>query len=259
MANSMANKNSAFDVPNYQYYSLKELEDVLQNIDKHQYPERYVAAQAAFEVKKASSALKEEKRVRDSNNSSNCTDGHFEKSKWSKLHVVARYNIALLIVLFVGLFVPLSADFSTVKTWVDNSGWFIVLLSLVVTCLWYASIAVDEAFRFKLNDDIRGKITIFLMPFFGIMLSWNAIDNALPYMLHALSSSEETEHAVLFSKGSATKHCKFNLQLEDTQTHSHSRLCVNKSVFNRLSKKGTVVLKGNESAFGFTIESYRFH
>ena len=94
------------------------------------------------------------------------------------------------------------------------------------------------------------------MPFFGIMLSWNAIDNALPYLLHALSSSQEAEHTVMFSKGRATKHCKFNLQLEDTHVHAHGRLCVSKSVFNRLSKKGTVVLKGNESAYGFTIESY---
>lgn len=258
MASNMANKNSVFDVPNYQYYSLKELEDVLQNIDKHQYPERYVAAQAAFELKKASSELKEEKRDRGSNDSSNRTDSHFEKSKWSQLHAIARYNIALLIVLFVGLFVPLFADFSVVKTWVDNSGWFIALLSLLVAYLWYASIAVDKTFRFKLNDDIRGKITIFLMPFFGIILSWNAIDNALPYTLHTLSSSQEAKYTVLFSKGSATKHCKFNLQLEDTQIHSHGQLCVNKNVFNRLSKKGTVVLKGNESAFGFTIESYRF-
>ena len=96
------------------------------------------------------------------------------------------------------------------------------------------------------------------MPFLGIILSWNMVDNVLPYALHALSTSSASEHSVAYSKGSASKHCQYKLLLKDTETHSHDRLCVTQSVYNRLPQKGTAVLKGQESMFGLVIVSYRF-
>jgi hypothetical protein len=153
---------------------------------------------------------------------------------------------------------PLLGNFSVAKAWADNSNWAICLLSLLVGWLWFVSISVDEPFRVKLNEDVRGKIAIVTMPFLGIILSWNMVDNVLPHALHALSSSSESEHSVAYSKGSASKRCQYKLLLKDTETHSYDRLCVTQSVYKRLPQKGTAVLKGQESTFGFTMESYRF-
>lgn len=258
MSGSTANTHSASEGPDYKNYSQEELEDVLQHIDKRYFPERYAAAQAALASKKAPSITNKGQQAGINEHNSNQASHQFDKPKWSERHVIARCSDILLIVLFLGLMSPLFGEFSAAKTWVDNSAWAICILSLVVGWLWFVSISVDEPFRVKLNEDIRGKIAIVTMPFLGILLSWNMVDNVLPYALHALSASSASEHSVAYSKGSASKHCQYKLLLKDTGTHSHDRLCVTQGVYNRLPQKGTVVLKGQESTFGFTIESYRF-
>ena len=260
MSGSTANTHSAFEGPDYTSYSQEELEDVLQHIDKRYFPERYAEAQAALASKKAASTKGEEQQtgINEHKQNSNLASHQLDKPKWSERHAIARCSDILLIVLFLGLMSPLFGDFSAAKAWVDNSALAICLLSLLVGWLWFVSISVDEPFRVKLNEDVRGKIAIVTMPFLGIILSWNMVDNVLPYALHAVSTSSASEHNVTYSKGSASKRCQYKLLLKDTETHSHDRLCVTQGVYNRLPQKGTAVLKGQESTFGFTMESYRF-
>ncbi|WP_346993101.1 hypothetical protein [Alteromonas gracilis] len=238
--------------PDYTRYSIEELEDVLENIEQRAYSDRYAAAQAALAQKKSSAEMDKGEQIEGED-----TDEPFVKPKWSERHVVTRCCDIVILVLFLGPITSLFADFSVTNSWLDNSSWAIYALALLVGWLWFTSLYVDKLQLQHLNSSVRGKISIVTMPLLGALFSWFLVDNTLPYALHSVSTTHVAEHKVKYRKGDSAKRCRYKVLLEDTKTLSHDRLCLAAEEFKRLPRKGTLVLKGAESAYGFNIESYQ--
>ena len=246
------NAGSVDQGPDYSRYSVEDLEDVLENIDQRAYPDRYAAAQAALAQKKSSAEMHKGEQVEGED-----TDKPLVKPKWSERHVITRCCDIVILVLFLGPIMTLFTDFSVANRWLDSSSWAIYTLTLLVGWLWYTSLYVDKLQLQQLNSSVRGKISIVTMPLLGALFSLFLVDDTLPYVLHSISASHVAEHKVKYRKGDAAKHCRYKVLLEDTKTLSHDRLCLAAEEFKRLPRKGTLVLKGAESAYGFNIESYQ--
>ncbi|AMJ99853.1 hypothetical protein AVL55_17840 [Alteromonas macleodii] len=237
--------------PNYAAYSIEELEDVLENIDKQAFPERYQAAKNELAAKQATLPP-------ESDTDSAHQDEHFTRPKWSELHPITRISNGAFFVLIGAMFVSAFTDFIVIDAWLDNSNWAIALLTVVYIAFYYFTIFVDKRHAQYLTKDLRGKMTVVGMPLLAFFLCFSFIDKALPYTLHLASGKQETELKFAYEKGSGSKHCRHSLLLKESDTLSDGRLCLNQSEHKRLPNKGWVYVKGYESNFGFDIEGYRF-
>lgn len=237
--------------PNYAAYSVEELEDVLENIDKQAFPERYQAAKNELAAKRATLPP-------ENDTDSAHQDEHFTRPKWSELHPITRISNGTFLVLIGALIVSAFTNFIVINAWLNNSTWAIVLFTFVYCAFYYLSISIDKRQAQFVMKDWRGKVTIFTMPFLGLIFTWSFIDRALPYTFHLASGKQETELKFAYEKGSGSKHCRHSLLLKENGTLSDGRLCLNQSEHKRLPNKGWVYVKGSESGFGFDIEGYRF-
>ena len=239
------------DQPDYAAYSIEELEDVLENVDKQAFPERYQAAKNELASKRATLPFEDDA-------DSAFQDEHLTRPKWSELHLITRISNICFLVLIGALFVTVFTDFIVIKGWLDNSTWAIVLLTFVYSAFYYLTIFVDKRHAQFVTKDLRGKMTLFGMPLLAFFLCFSFVDTALPYALHLASDKQETERKFAYEKGSGSKRCRHPLLLKESGTLSDGRLCLNQSEHKRLPNKGWVYVKGYESGFGFEIERYRF-
>ncbi|GFD94372.1 hypothetical protein KUL156_15790 [Alteromonas sp. KUL156] len=237
--------------PNYAAYSIEELEDVLENIDKQAFPERYQAAKNELASKRAT-------QPRENDADSAHHDEHVTRPKWSELHLVTRISNITFLVLIGAVFVSAFTDFIVINGWLDNSNWAIVLLTFAYSAFYYLAIFIDKRHAQFVTKDLRGKMTLFGMPLLAFFLSFSFVDTALPYTLHLASDKQETERKFAYEKGSGSKHCRHSLLLKESDILSGGRLCLRESEHKRLPNKGWVYVKGYESGFGFDIEEYRF-
>jgi len=237
--------------PNYAAYSIEELEDVLENIDKQAFPERYQAAKNELAAKRAT--LPPENDMDGAHQ-----DEHFTRPKWSELHPITRISNGTFFVLIGALFVTAFTDFVVINAWLNNSTWAIVLLTFIYSALYYLSVFLDKRHAQFVTKDLRGKMTLVGMPLLAFFLSFSFVDTALPYTLHLASDKQETERKFAYEKGSGSKHCRHSLLLKESDILSGGRLCLRESEHKRLPNKGWVYVKGYESGFGFEIERYRF-
>lgn len=237
--------------PNYAAYSIEELEDVLENIDKQAFPERYQAAKNELAVKRAALPFEDD-------TDSAHQDEHFTRPKWSELHPITRISNGTFLVLIGAMFVSVLTDFIVINAWLDNSNWAIVLLTFAYSAFYYLTIFVDKRYAQYVTKDLRGKMTLFGMPLLAFFLWFSFVDTALPYTLHLASDKQETERKFAYEKGSGSKHCRHPLLLKENGPLSDGRLCLRESEHKRLPNKGWGYVKGYESGFGFDIEGYRF-
>ena len=237
--------------PDYAAYSIEELEDVLENIDKEAFPERYQAAKKQLASKRAMLPSEDD-------TDSVHQDEHFTRPKWSELHLITRISNVTFLILIGAMFITVFTDFLVINAWLDNSTWAILLLIVVYSALFYFSIYIDKRHAQFVTKDFRGKITVFGMPFLVFFLSLSFVDTALPYTLHLASDKQEVERKIAYKKGSGSKHCRHSLLLQESETFSDGRLCLSQDEHKRLPNKGWVYVEGHESGFGFEIEEYRF-
>ena len=236
--------------PDYAAYSIEELEDVLENIDKQAFPERYQAAKNELAVKRATQPFDDA--------DSALQDDHISRPKWSELHLITRISNITFLVLIGALFVTVFTNFIVISEWINNSTWAIVLLTFTYSAFYYLSIFVDKRHAQFVTKDLRGKMTLLGMPLLAFFLCFSFVDTALPYTLHLMSDKQEIERKFAYEKGSGSKHCRHSLLLKESGALSDGRLCLGESEHKRLPNKGWVYVKGYESGFGFDIERYRF-
>lgn len=237
--------------PDYAAYSIEELEDVLENIDKQAFPERYQAAKNELDSRRATLPF-------DDDADSALQDDHISRPKWSELHLITRISNITFLVLIGALFVTVFTNFIVINAWLDNSNWAIALLTVVYSAFYYLTIFVDKRHAQFVTKDLRGKMTLFGMPLLAFFLCFSFVDVALPYTIHLASDKQEIERKFAYEKGSGSKRCRHPLLLKESGTLSDGRLCLGESEHKRLPNKGWVYVKGYESSFGFDIEGYRF-
>jgi len=232
--------------PDYAGYSLEELEDVLTNIDKARFPERYAKAKALYE----------KKRTAPSNELESTLTTSIEKPKWSELHALTRTALVAFLVSLGGSIVGLSSDFMASKSWTANTGIPIWLAGLSMVALWFMVLANDHKFSQHLQNSARGKITIVVIPIAFFIFTFSFIDIGIPRGLHLVASKVDANELINYEKTDGTKSCHHRIKLVENRELESAYLCLSSAQRDRLPKKGQVLIYGKRSAFGLSIERF---
>lgn len=140
--------------PDYTSYSLKELEDVLMNIDSAQFPDRYEQAKALCDEKRSTPSAEHENEISTSS----------VKPSWSQLHSCTRATFLVFFILIAGCIAALVHDFMPAKSWTGSTAALSWIVGLTMSVLWFMALAHDSSFAQHLSKDMRGKVAIVVMP-----------------------------------------------------------------------------------------------
>lgn len=166
--------------PNYARYTIAELEDVLVNIDRVKYAQRYEDAKAML-------AKKLQERPSRSETEQAVEEAALPPVKWSEMHKVTRIVlVALLVQIFTSVpFVLI--EFMAAKDWLQHtSAWYWSLTGLF-SVLWFTSLIKDKKFSRHLVRNWSGKMAAAVMPLLFLMFSYITMDNTIPLILHNLN------------------------------------------------------------------------
>ena len=239
--------NSQANSPNYSQCTIEELEDVLRNINKEQFPQRYLAAEAMLSKKMQEQI--DDQYVQEAPLS--------KRPRWSEKLLITRISIGLFCVMTL-LLIPTMFfnEFMVAKNWTENTTgvmWGVVLIHVL---LWLASIKKDKKFSDHLLKNFGGQLSIAIMPLLFIFMSWLFIDKSIPLYLHMLSTQEKVNYRFEYQKVSERKNCKQRLEILDTNELEGSDLCMSESQRNSFPERGKISVFGTRSQFGMMINGF---
>ena len=234
-------ENSQINSPDYSQCTIEELEDVLKNIDKIQFPQRYIEAKAML-----------------SNKRDGQTDGCNEQEpspaprpKWSEQLLITRLVTGSFCVMTLLIFSTIIFhDFIVTKSWTTNTKGVFVGVALIQVAMWFACIVKDKKFSDHLMKNWRGKSAIVIMPIIFVMCSWLFFDKSLPSYLHMLSPQEKVRYNFKYEKQSAIRHCNHRIKIIETNELEGGNLCMSENQRKRFSERGDISVYGTRSKYG---------
>ncbi|WP_032096701.1 MULTISPECIES: hypothetical protein [unclassified Alteromonas] len=236
--------------PNYALYTVEELEDVVANVDKARFPERYKAAQAALSEKRLLQP-KQHQAVDDDEVSSSHT-----RVKWSEQLLITRVMFISFITLLLAVIIPMFSEFMVAKSWTENTGAFFWLMSLTLITLWFLSLGMDKTLSQRLTKDWRGKLAISVMPLVFLAFSLVFVDQSVPLSLHSILSEDSVNQSMAFKKIDGKKRCRHRIEIIETREFEDTYLCLSKHELDKLPEKGYVTIVGSRSQFGLLIDRF---
>lgn len=245
-ANSM-NQNQ----PDYQRYTIEELQEVLESIDQAHYPERFREASLQLEAKLNALPVRHADTAIDE-------DLPIARPKWSEQHISTRLATGSFVLTLTAIPFAFLNDFMVSKSWTEDTGLLIWAVGLVQVGLWFTALFKDDKFARHLGQSWRGKLSVVTMPFLFFVMSLMAIDRGLPVALHMMSSTDRVEHVMRYEKTSGTKHCRQRIQIKDTTRLNALHLCLTKQQRDALSRSGKITVIGQRSDFGINVEDVKF-
>ena len=236
--------------PDYSRYTIAELEDVLANIDREKYAQRYADAKAMLEQK-----LRESPNVSETEQANE--DDLLEKPKWSETHIATRIAIAALLLLIFTSFPFMLSEFMTAQSWLKQTSIWIWALSAALGALWITALIKDEKFGRYLTRNWRGKLTAMFMPIVFLMFSFITIDNSIPLFLHNLNTPQQVSNTMQYRKVGSSKHCRYKVEIVETKELESGKLCMSESMRNSLPENGQIIVTGTRSQFGMVVKSFK--
>jgi len=236
--------------PDYARYTIAELEDVLANIDRNKYAQRYADAKAMLEQKLRESPNTAEPEQVDE-------DDLAQKPKWSETHITTRISIAALLLLIFTSVPFVISEFMTAQSWLEQTSIWIWALSAALGALWITSLIKDEKFGRYLTRNWRGKLTAAFMPLLFTAFSFITIDNTLPLFLHNLNKPQVVSNTMQYRKVSSSKHCHHKVEIVETKELQRGKLCMSESMRNSLPESGQITVIGTRSQFGMLVKGFK--
>ena len=234
--------------PDYSRYTIAELEDVLANIDREKYAQRYADAQAMLAKRRDSLQANPQSDAVAVNSPMN--------PSWSEMHSTTRVIMAVFLLLVCTLIPTAFVEFIAAKTWLEHTNIWIWGMSLVLGVVWVISLIKDEKFIAYLARNVSGKIAAISMPFLFLLLNFILIDKTMPLVLHVLSAQQQGGFIMQYRKVSKSRRCPHKVAILETEDLEQGRLCMAESVRNSLAETGSIVVTGSRSQFGMVIDGF---
>jgi len=234
--------------PDYSQYTIEELEDVIANIDKAQFPERF---------DNATKALSEKRKAQPEQPQNDDEEiAPLPPLTWSQQHIVTRAMMLSLFTLALSGVVGMFTDFMVAKSWSNNTVGLFWLLSISLIALWFACLAIDEKFAKRLTSNWRGTLALIVMPLVFLMFSWIFVDKTLPFGLHMVADQQNVRVNMDYKKRNGRKHCRHRIEIIETDKLENNDMCLAKQERNNLAEKGTLLIIGTQSRFGLHIHDF---
>jgi len=242
-------QNNHNNSPDYSQYTIEELEDVIANIDKAQFPERFDAANMAL-----SEQLKTKPQQPHDDEEKNA---ELPPLKWSEQHVATRVMMISFFAILVSGLVGMFCDFMVAKSWSSNTVGLFWLLSISLIVLWFTCLTLDEKFSKRLTHDWRGKLSLIVMPLLFLMFSWIFVDKTLPFGLHKVADQQNVRVDMDYRKRNGRKHCRHRIEIIETDKLEDIDMCLSKQAHNTLAETGKLLVTGTQSRFGLHVHNLR--
>lgn len=241
--------NNHNNSPDYSKYTIEELEDVIANIDKTQFPERFDAANMALSEQlktKPQQPCDDEKK-----------NAELPPLKWSEHHVATRVMMISFFAILVSGLVGMFCDFMVAKSWTSNTVGLFWLLSISLIVLWFTCLTLDEKFSERLTHNWRGKLSLIGMPLLFLMFSWIVVDKTLPFGLHMVADQQNVRVEMDYRKRNGRKRCRRRIEIIETDKLEDIDMCLSKQAHNKLAETGKLLVTGTQSRFGLHVHNLR--
>ena len=236
--------------PDYSRYTIAELEDVLANIDREKYAQRYADAKAMLEQKLQESPIVSETEQADE-------EATLQPVKWSEMHATTCIVLAAFLVLLFTSLPLMISEFMTAQSWLKQTSIWIWGVSAALGALWITALVKDEKFGRYLTRNWRGKLTAMFMPILFLIFSFITIDNTIPLFLHNLNAPQVVSNTMQYRKVSSSKHCRYKVEIVETKEFESGKLCMSESMRNSLPESGEIIVIGTRSQFGMVVKSFK--
>lgn len=236
--------------PDYSQYTKEELEDVLNNIDKVQFPERYKEVLEMLAKK-----IDEHATKRAHNNGA--ARPLPPKQKWSEQRLITRLLVGTFLIMLFAVFPTMFVEFMTAKNWTEDTTGVIWALAFILVAMWFICLREDTSLTQRLLDTWRGKLAIMVMPLLFMLISWGFIDKSLPLGLHMLSAQQDVRYDMNYRKRSGKKYCRQRVEILETNELENADLCLTESQRDGLPERGEITVLGTQSMFGMWVEGFR--
>lgn len=243
-------ENKEHTSPDYSRYTIEELEDVLANIDRVKYAQRFADAEAMLAQKLRESPITSETEQADK-------EAAQQPVKWSEMHFATRFTLAALLVLLFTSMPFLLAEFMTAKNWLENTGVWIWVISSGLGALWILAMIKDEKFARALSGNWSGKLALMFMPLLFLACCFITIDNTIPLVLHNLNAPKQVSYTMQYRKASSSKYCSHKVEIVETKDLDRGQLCMSASMRNSLPETGDIVVIGTRSKFGLVVKGFK--
>jgi hypothetical protein len=231
--------------PDYSQYSIEELEEVLDNIDKGRFPERYKDAKAILERKQA-----------EQPDNSETEQQQLAPRKWSEQPLLSRIVYIAFFVLCFSAFSSMFTEMMVAKRWSENTVEVTWVVVVILGLAWPICIVRDNELTQRLSGTAKGILAIFIMPFLFMLFAWVMVRQTLPLGLHYLSPKHEIRQSVRYQKMNGRKHCSQRLKILETAQWEEGDLCITQSQRDSLPEKGEIIVLGKRSHFGMIIDRF---
>lgn len=236
--------------PDYSQYTKEELEDVLNNIDKVQFPERYK------EVLEMLAKKIDEHATKRAHNKGAARPLP-PKQKWSEQRLITRLLVGTFLIMLFAVFPTMFVEFMTAKNWTEDTTGVIWALAFILVAMWFICLREDTSLTQRLLDTWRGKLAIMVMPLLFMLISWGFIDKSLPLGLHMLSAQQDVRYDMNYRKRSGKKYCRQRVEILETNELENADLCLTESQRDGLPERGEITVLGTQSMFGMWVEGFR--
>ncbi|MFS1703154.1 hypothetical protein [Alteromonas sp. AMM-1] len=238
--------------PDYQHYSLSELEDALSQLDRERFPDRFQSLQEWIEKRReeqpAAQLTEEEAYYGEA-----LEPVPAENKLW-----VWFWQGVFILVLALDFLVMFRQSFVPAAWWEEWVFAQVLIYTIGLSCAFYFFVSKDNYFSRNLKRRSRsGKFTIVFAPFLIAMFLYPFIMYVVPAAGHELSVTNRYEYATQYQLKTRTKGCHFRAVINAAEGLASSTLCISQQDYNSMPPSGNIEISGTRSMWGLTVIAYR--
>ena len=179
--------------PDYSQYSIEDLEEVLETIDRVLFPDRYEEAKAILARKLA-----------EQPDNSEAEQQQLPSRKWSEQPLFTKIVYSAFFAMCFSVVPTILTEIMVAKAWSENTVEITWIVVLIFGLAWPACIVTDKELTQRLRSTARGTLAIFTMPFVFMLFAWLMVRQTLPLSLHYLSPKHEIRQSMSYQKTNGT-------------------------------------------------------
>ena len=238
--------------PDYQNYSLEELEDALSQLDRERFPERFVELQEWL-VKRRDEHPASEKAMDDAYYGEALEPVPEENKLW-----VWFWQGLLIGVLLLDMLVIFRQGYIPAAWWGEWVFTQVLVYTIALSGAFYAFVSKDNFFSRNLKRRSRSwKFTLAFVPLLFAMFLFPFINYVIPAAGHEFAIYNRYEYTTTYKLKTRRKGCHYRADLDAAEGLTSSTICITKRDYDSMAPSGKIEVAGHRSMWGLTVTAYR--
>lgn len=238
--------------PDYESYSLDELEDALSQLDRDRFPERCIELQEWI-AKRREEQPDSEVAVDDAYYGEAIEPVPDENKLW-----VWFWQGLLVIVLALDMLVLFDQAYIPAAWWGEWVFTQVLVYTIAISGVFYWYVAQDNFFSRNLKRRSRyWQFIIVFAPFLFAIFLYPLVMYVIPTAGHELATYNRYEYTTTYQLKTRRKGCHYRAELYAAEGLTQSTICISKRDYDLMAPSGKIEVAGNRSMWGLTVTAYR--